>query len=346
MQKAHFFCIFLHFRGLHQPAGCLYYICTEKQRITRASQRSFQMSTRSAELVKVDGKFAIRCNGVKLVSSKDRKSCVDRLPLSKKAQKLGITSMANVVDKTDDPNPLGSGLARDSQFDINTRFKFMRQLTDMVVTGATPSLIITGEPGWSKSFTVQEALKAAGLREHRDFEIIKGFSTPKAMYRALYENQDGLVIFDDCDSVLKDDTSINILKGALDSYERRVIHWRSERGDDDLPNHFEFKGQVIFISNRAKDRMNPALISRSFLIDVSMTMEEKFERLEGLLPDLGPTDTEMSVKRQVLDIMVKHKDIAPDISIRTFLRGLKIRLAAAKTGDDDWNDLVTYMITM
>lgn len=308
------------------------------------------MATKNAELVKLDGKYIIRRNGVKLVSSKDRKSCVDRLPLSKKALKLGITSMADVIDKTDEPNPLGGGLNRDSQFDINTRFKFMRQLTDMVVNGATPSLIITGEPGWSKSFTVQEALKAAGLKAKGqggyDYEIIKGFSTPKAMYRALYENQDGLVIFDDCDSVLKDDTSVNILKGALDSYERRVIHWRSERQDEDLPPYFEFKGQVIFISNRDKSKMNPALISRSFLIDVSMTMDEKFERLENLLDNLGPEDTDIKVKRQVLDIMVENKDIAPDISIRTFLRGLKIRLAAEKTGSDDWNDLVTYMITM
>ena len=106
----------------------------------------------------------------------------------------------------------------------------------------------------------------------RDYAVIKGFSTPKAMYRALFENQDKLVIFDDCDSILKDLTALNILKADLDSYGKRTISWLTERESEDLPTSFEFKGQVLFISNLPLDRMNSAIMSRAFTVDVSMTM--------------------------------------------------------------------------
>jgi hypothetical protein len=57
------------------------------------------------------------------------------------------------------------------------------------------------------------------------FTQIKGFSTAKNMFRTLYENNGSTIIFDDCDSILKDAIAINILKAALDSYDKRVITW-------------------------------------------------------------------------------------------------------------------------
>ena len=91
--------------------------------------------------------------------------------------------------------------------------------------------------------------------------------------------------------------------------------------------------------------MNTALISRSFLVDVSMTPAEKVERLTTLINDhdLGG-DVSMTYKKDVLELMVDHQDDATDWSIRTFLRGLKLR-DAMKSKGDLWKNLVTYSIT-
>jgi len=300
-----------------------------------------------AELVKKNGKFQMQYNGTKLCAAKDRETVLEFWTTRNKSVKLGFTDSTMFVDKTDDNGEIGSGAGHDedsvSKFSINQRFDFMKDLVDLVVEGATPSMIITGEPGWSKSHTVQEALQTAKMREHQDYTIVKGFSTPKGLYRILFENDDKLIIFDDCDTVLSDPTSLNLLKGALDSYDKRIIHWHSEK-ETDLPPSFEFKGRVIFISNKPKGKMNQALISRSFLVDVSMSKTEKIDRLNSLIEDTdigGPVSVEM--KKDVLEMMVENFDDAPDWSIRTFLRGLKLRTALEGTGKS-WEDLVTYSI--
>lgn len=155
-------------------------------------------------------------------------------------------------------------------FDINKRFRFLAQLVKMVVKGQAVSAIISGGGGLGKTYTVMGQVKAAGLQEiggvfidsddedtmedvaysEGDYKVIKGFSTAKGLYNTLYYNRTKLVIFDDCDSVLQNDVAVNILKGALDSYDKRVITWQSQTiAGSEIPNEFEFEGRVIFISN-------------------------------------------------------------------------------------------------
>ena len=87
--------------------------------------------------------------------------------------------------------------------------------------------------------------------------VVKGYATPKALYGTLWEHRDKTIIFDDCDSVLKDAVSLNLLKGALDSYDKRTISWL-QKGfiEDNLPNSFEFQGNIIFISNMSSDKLD------------------------------------------------------------------------------------------
>ena len=112
-------------------------------------------------------------------------------------------------------------------FSINERFEFLDDLTSMVVTGVTPSLVVTGPGGNGKTNSVKRTIKNNKLTEN-DFIFIKGYSTPRGLYNTLYDNNGKLIIFDDCDSVLDDKTSKNILKSALDSYEERTISWMSK----------------------------------------------------------------------------------------------------------------------
>ena len=137
----------------------------------------------------------------------------------------------------------------ESRFTINQRFEFVTDMVRMLANGDQASVIVTGPGGLGKSFNVIKALEKSNMKDvtlleefeigtrmnmNKTFRVIKGYSTPKGLYRALYENKDGVIVFDDCDSVLKDPVSLNLLKAALDSYDKRIISWRADIRDEDL----------------------------------------------------------------------------------------------------------------
>lgn len=239
---------------------------------------------------------------------------------------------------------------------IDTRFAYVEALVDMVIAGRSKSLIVCGDGGLGKTFTVTSRLRAASLvTEHEsnkaslvngvmvieyDYESVKGFTTPKALYRALHRNRERLVLFDDCDSVWKDATSVSILKAALDSYDERWVTWLSEARQDDLPATFRFDGRIIFISNLSLAQLDQAVLSRALYVDVTMTAEEKIERIRTLAPKIRP-EVALSVKQEALEVLAQYAETAGDLNLRTFLKVLDIRLA----GRADWRELARYVIT-
>ena len=87
------------------------------------------------------------------------------------------------------------------------------------------SLLIYGAPSSGKTFTVMQVVKELGLKEGVDYVVKKGSITDFAAYRTLIQNIDGLVIFDDCDSVVATKVGKNMLKGALDTYPVRELSY-------------------------------------------------------------------------------------------------------------------------
>jgi hypothetical protein len=228
------------------------------------------------------------------------------------------------------------------KFSINKRFDFLDALTKMVIDNKTYSLIITGNGGLGKSYSVMQNIKKANLKED-EYLFIKGFSTAKMLYRTLYENNGKLIIFDDCDSVLKDKIALNILKAALDSYSVRTISWNAEFSvNDSLPNSFEFTGRVIFISNLSYDDLDQAIKSRSMNVDLHMSPEDKIERMEHILKDVLP-DFPYEVKRDALDLIKQYVNCIKDLNIRTLEK--VTRICGSSQSGDSWKELALYMIT-
>ena len=209
-------------------------------------------------------------------------------------------------------------------FHINERFEMLENFVKMTINGLMNSTLITGQGGLGKSYTVLQELDRANLQEDEDYVIIKGYSTPKALYATLYENRHKLVIFDDCDSVLKDPIALNILKGALDTYDKRTISWNT-RGfiEDELPASFDFCGQVIFISNMNISKVDKAVKSRAIAVDVSMNNSEKIDRIEAIAPAILP-EYNMIIKEKVLNFVREFIDMSDSFNIRTFQTMLKI----------------------
>jgi hypothetical protein len=223
----------------------------------------------------------------------------------------------------------------------------------MVGGGKTASAIITGDGGLGKSHTVVSALKALGLRDVSDiepgttvaprstFRVVKGYSTAKGLFRILFENRNSIIVFDDCDSILKDEDAVNLLKGALDTYDKRLITWNTNAREDELPRMFEFTGGVVFISNRSINKIDQALRTRSMCIDLSMTLEQKIDRMNVIMnePSFLP-EISVAMKRDALRLIDKHKTVAREVSLRTLIAVTKIRAE----GDSDWEDLATYSL--
>jgi len=148
-------------------------------------------------------------------------------------------------------------------------------------------------------------------------------------------------VFDDCDAVLKDPVALNLLKGALDSYGKRIISWNADMKDDDLPRSFNFEGRVIFISNMDQDRIDQAIRSRSMMIDLSMTLDQKIDRMEFIAKsDEFLPEYDAKIKSDALALIREVKSEAKEISLRTLIAVSKVRAS-----NKDWKDLATYMLT-
>jgi len=243
-----------------------------------------------------------------------------------------------------------------SEFGINERFEFVEQMVGMVAKKTIASAIITGQGGLGKTHTVLKALKTNGMADTTDlakfeigarintpksYKVIKGFSTAKGLYRTLFEGNGQVLVFDDCDSVLTDPVALNLLKGALDSYGERWISWNADMKDEDLPRTFKFTGTIIFISNKDLERLDQAVRSRAMCVDLSMTQEQKVERMEVLIADAEfLPEYSKQFKADAIAFLREHMNSVRNLSLRTLIAATKIR---AEGGD--WKALAKYVIT-
>lgn len=194
-------------------------------------------------------------------------------------------------------------------------FKELDSYVTLIGKGLMPALMITGQGGVGKSFTVTDVLKRFG-NKGEDYVIMKGHCTPPAMYKFLYYHYNQICVFDDCDSIFDTADGMNILKGALDSGDPREISWMSKGSDivdtfgvedhqeieaslaefaaahggkEGTPSYFQFEGAVIFISNLSKKEIykkDRALPSRCTCIDITLRARDVIRRIETVLPHI------------------------------------------------------------
>jgi len=218
--------------------------------------------------------------------------------------------------------------AKEAQ-DPSEMFKNIERLTKMVGRGLQPSLVITGGAGMGKTHIVKSTLEEMGLRESYEFVHFKGRATAAGLFVTLYDNQDKIIVLDDCDSVFRDDDAVNILKGALDSYDTRKISYittkalKDETGSE-VPRHFEFRGRIIFISNISQSKLDEAIRSRSFVADVDLTNDQMFERIDQLMEKME-SKIPMSAKSQALELMKElDREFDIEINLRSFIKAARI----------------------
>ncbi len=229
---------------------------------------------------------------------------------------------------------------------LRGRFQVLTDMTKAVKEGTVRAMIVTGPPGVGKSFGVEEVLSkddlfdTLGQRKPR-YEIVKGAMSAVGLYSKLYQYSEkgNVIVFDDCDSVLLDDLSLNILKAALDSSKKRTISWNTDSRvlrSEGVPDRFEFKAGAIFITNikfenvrskKLQDHLS-ALESRCHYIDLQMdTDREKVLRIKQITEDgmLDAYEFEDVAKDEIIDYIVENRAKMRELSLRTVLKVADLR---------------------
>jgi hypothetical protein len=222
---------------------------------------------------------------------------------------------------------------------ISEKFSYLDQSVRMLVKDKMKSLIIAGDAGVGKTYTVMQVLQDE-MVGFNNYKVIKGYCTPLALYRNLYDNNGSILIFDDTDAVLEDKKTKNILKAALDSYEVRKVSWNSTRLPEDLPDEFDFVGRIIFITNKNICDLDKALVSRSFTIDMSLSSTQKIERMEMIKFNLRP-DLTIKEKDEIIDFFRDNLDKIPNpaINLRAF-----DKVATIRKDNPDWVGMSLFVL--
>ena len=243
------------------------------------------------------------------------------------------------------------------------QLKDLESVTKLLISGAAYSMFVAGKGGVGKTYTLEKVLHAAGKTDGDGYFKVSGSASPIGMYKALYNNRTGIVLFDDCDSALDQQEARNLLKAATDTKKERKLNWMKKGGkefynpdfesdgdegeDDDgegeerFPTNFIFTGKVIFISNLPMNKLDPdgALRTRSFIVNVDPTDLELVDYMAKLAPSIKLEDgltLSLEERKEVSDLIKSMVGKRQGLSLRNLVRGLNIRAS----GIADWKNII------
>ena len=244
---------------------------------------------------------------------------------------------------------------------LDKTFSFIPTMTAAAQKGQITALIISGPGGVGKSYGVENQLEKmnmtrvlAGKRER--YELITGGCSTIGLFKTLYMNRQkgDVIVFDDCDSILWDEGSLNLLKGALDTKPRRKISWLTESRAlerEDVPNEFYFEGSVIFLTNLKFDQVRSnkisahlgAIMSRAHYLDLSMdTRREQILRIRQVVQGgmLNKHNLSQVTKDAVVEWVVSNQDYLTDLSLRTVIKCADL----AMSHGDQWSEIAEFTL--
>ena len=266
--------------------------------------------------------------------------------------KLGVRGGANVSFDGD----AGEHQAQEDEYEQRAtpeeRFSDMEHYISMVLKGLQPSVLICGAPGVGKTFRVMKKVKATG----RNYKVIKGKETALAFYMDLFHfrHKGDILVCDDADDVLTDDTITNLIKAATDSSDERIISYGTSKppvmpeeefmalppedqeicgtlmaGGKELhtyPKSFVTEGSLIIITNRNAGQIDTAVRNRGLICDLAFTVDECLGLIKDIMPAIMPDKLSVDAKFKALKYL---QDLAEaktrmEISIRSFCTVAKV----------------------
>lgn len=222
---------------------------------------------------------------------------------------------------------------------IAETFAMLDVIVDSSAKGTIRGLVVSGPPGIGKSFGVRKQLEVANMfrkmkGQDPDYEIISGGTSAIGLYQKLYYNRTPgrVIVFDDCDGILFEEESLNLLKAALNSDDKRRICWNKESrvlNTDDIPNYFDFEASILFLSNIDFDRTVAkgsriaehlkAIMSRCHYLDLEIgSTRDQLLRIRQVVRDgmLAPYLFSPQEEQDILDFVMENAEFLREISLR------------------------------
>lgn len=247
---------------------------------------------------------------------------------------------------------------------LRIRFETLEDMTRAVKSGKVRAMIVSGAPGVGKSHGVEKILSYNDMfatiaqdASLRRYEIVKGAIGELGIYKKLYEyrQEKNVVVFDDCDDVFSSERSLNLMKSALDTSKKRLLSWNYESHqlkDEGIPNTFEFKGSVIFITNVDFDHVRSkvmrghleALADRCHYFDLTVhSIRERLLRIrqvvkDGMLGDIKLSDDD---KDAVIEFITNNQNKLKQLSLRTVVKTAELAVAMP----DKWRSVAKMTLT-
>lgn len=244
---------------------------------------------------------------------------------------------------------------------LEKTFSFIPMMAAAAQKGQVTALIISGPGGVGKSYGVESQLEKMNLPmvlagKSVRYELITGGCSTVGLFKALYLNRHKgyVTVFDDCDGILWDEGSLNLLKGALDTKPRRKISWRLDSNflrKEDIPDEFYFEGSVIFLTNLKFDQVRgnkisahlSAIMSRAHYLDLSMdSRREQILRIRQVVAGgmLDKHKLTQSTKDAVVQWVIDNQDYLTDLSLRTVVKAADL----CESHGDKWSEIAEFTL--
>jgi len=234
--------------------------------------------------------------------------------------------------------------------DLKETFDILGEMTSAVANSVVKGLVISGPAGIGKSHTVETTLEetlgvpARLAGTNPKYDIFKGNLSAITLYCMLYKYADegSVLVLDDCDGALYDEDALNVLKAVLDTKKVRRVHWGTNSTileKEGVPNSFEFRGGVIFLTNmkwdnckspRIANHLN-ALMSRVHYMDVKIdTMRERLVHMKNVVLNTDMLDEYEFTKREkttLMDWLLSNVNKLNFVDLRTVLKAADLMKA-------------------
>ena len=237
-------------------------------------------------------------------------------------------------------------LTKKSTPQIDKFFELPIHYVKMLCMGNGFALAFKGRGGIGKTFTIMKTLKEEGLKLGDNIAYLRGYSTPLALYKFLYNNKDKKVIFlDDIEGIFKDDKGKAILKSALDNVlGKRFVFYSSTSEKLDITDNFELTAKVITCSNDypEEDLDFKALLDRCIFYEFKFSYKQIIEIMRELVK-LPYRKLDLEGRKKVFGYIIDHTNIATnEFSIRTLYKCYDCYIYGRDNGV--WKKLVNEII--
>lgn len=210
-------------------------------------------------------------------------------------------------------------------------FEDIKTLTKFVAQGGSKSLIVCGMGGIGKTYEVTSTLRKIYGEPGDKYTYHSGAKiSPRSFYSAVFRERDMLQVWDEADSILKQDDTVMMLKPALDTSGKPAMEYvtntlpmtgkneaeirdyclqcdeadtlvytnnpnKLKDGEMAFPSKFYFDGQMIFISNMRATEIEDAIKSRSIFLDVYLSATDVMNRMKTIMKAQYPDETDESL---------------------------------------------------